>query len=52
MFVRNGIDRVDSAQGYVLTNVVPCCKQCNRAKSDLSREEFLTWVERVHAHNQ
>ncbi len=52
VFVRNGIDRVDSTQGYVLTNAVSCCKQCNRAKSDLSRDAFLAWVERVHAHNK
>ena len=27
-----GLDRLDSALGYVLDNVVPCCDDCNRCK--------------------
>ena len=50
MFVHNGIDRIDSGVGYVLNNVVPCCKQCNRAKSDLSYEEFAYWIARAYQH--
>ncbi len=51
-FVYNGIDRLDNSRGYVEGNVVSCCGRCNRAKGTMSREEFLAWVERVHAHNQ
>ena len=46
----NGIDRIDSAQGYVEGNVVPCCKACNELKSDKSREEFLRLVEAIYRH--
>lgn len=35
-----GLDRVDSNKGYTKDNVVPCCKYCNRAKSDLTTKEF------------
>jgi hypothetical protein len=48
----SGIDRVDPSKGYVLNNVVPCCKICNRAKSDLSYENFLQWVHRLSFHNR
>lgn len=46
----SGIDRVDSTQGYIDTNVVPCCSYCNRAKCDYSKEEFLVWAIRVNKH--
>lgn len=48
-FVYNGIDRVDNAAGYVLGNVVSCCGICNKAKRDLSVEDFVAWLVRVHA---
>lgn len=33
--VRSGLDRVDNTLGYIIDNVVPCCVECNVAKSDL-----------------
>jgi len=36
-----GIDRVDTKIGYVLSNCVPCCEQCNKMKMDYSEHEFL-----------
>ncbi len=27
-----GLDRVNSSHGYIMSNVVPCCSDCNRAK--------------------
>ncbi len=45
----NGIDRVNSDLGYVKSNVVPCCKYCNRAKSDLSVECFEKLIDKIHA---
>lgn len=45
---KNGIDRKDSSQGYVIENCVACCKQCNRGKLDYSYQEFLDWVKRVY----
>ena len=43
-YIYNGIDRVDSTKGYSIDNCVSCCKNCNRSKSDLSFEEFITWL--------
>lgn len=45
----NGLDRVDSQEGYTETNVVPCCKNCNFAKRALSKEEFIALVKRIAA---
>lgn len=46
-FIYNGIDRVDSSKGYIHDNVVPCCGFCNRAKIDLSVDEFKSWIKRL-----
>ena len=46
--VYNGIDRTDNTRGYILTNCVPCCKHCNRAKDTLTYVEFATWIKRIH----
>jgi hypothetical protein len=46
-FIHGGIDRVDNAQGYVMGNVVPCCRICNRAKMSMSHAEFLAWIGRL-----
>jgi len=43
----NGIDRVDSSKGYFKDNCVPCCKNCNIAKSNLSQVEFYDWLSRL-----
>lgn len=37
----NGIDREDNKLGYVEGNCLPCCKFCNRAKHDNSKEYFI-----------
>ena len=46
-FIYNGIDRIDSKLGYTLDNVVTCCEVCNRAKSDMSFDEFLSYLDRI-----
>lgn len=46
-WIYNGIDRVDSSVGYVPENVVPCCEICNKAKRDLSYEDFMAWIARL-----
>lgn len=43
----NGIDRVDSNQGYIISNCVACCSNCNRAKWELSLSEFLMHVQKI-----
>lgn len=50
-YVCGGIDRVDSAQGYVVENVVPACFVCNRAKFTMPVGDFLKWVVSVYAHS-
>ena len=49
-FIYNGIDRKDNKKGYQRENVVACCKICNRAKSDLNYEDWLTYLKRIKAH--
>jgi 5-methylcytosine-specific restriction endonuclease McrA len=43
-FYFNGLDRIDSNKSHTLDNVVPCCNQCNKAKSDRSLSEFKNWT--------
>lgn len=49
-YIYNGIDRMDSTKGYTPENCVPCCGICNRSKMDMSYQDFLAWVEKVHSH--
>ena len=46
----NGIDRVDNTKGYIIDNVVPCCKICNFAKNSLSVEQFRDWICAIYNH--
>lgn len=46
-----GLDRVDNSVGYILSNVVPCCKYCNAFKLDRSKEIFLKHVEQIYLLN-
>lgn len=45
---RVGIDRVNNDIGYQADNCVPCCFTCNSAKGELSLEQFIEWVKKVH----
>lgn len=47
---RNGIDRVDNSQGYVLSNCEPCCSRCNFAKHAMPMSEFKDWIARAYKH--
>lgn len=38
--VYTGIDRKDNTKGYITNNSVPCCKDCNYMKRELTFEEF------------
>jgi hypothetical protein len=40
----NGIDRLDNTIGYQLNNCITCCKTCNYAKSSISYNDFITWI--------
>ena len=48
-FRYTGIDRYDNTLGYTLENSVPCCKQCNRIKTDMAASEFAERLERIVA---
>jgi hypothetical protein len=43
-YIYNGLDRIDSSEGYTLDNVVPCCAWCNRMKLD--KDEF-EWYDKM-----
>lgn len=43
----NGIDRINSKEGYVLENCVTACRICNQSKSDLSLEQFKDHIKRI-----
>lgn len=47
VFSYSGVDRWDNTKGYILDNCVPCCKYCNRAKSDMPLDEFYAWQYRI-----
>lgn len=46
----NGIDRIDNEKGYDAINCIPCCFNCNRAKSDRTMGEFIDWIKDVINH--
>jgi hypothetical protein len=46
-FDYNGIDKIDANEGYVINNVVPCCKDCNVMKRKMLIHDFLQQVERI-----
>jgi len=43
----NSIDRVDNELGYIEGNMATCCPVCNRAKRDMTKEEFEEWLNRL-----
>lgn len=47
-YTYNGIDRLDSLEGYTVENSVSCCGTCNFAKREMSEQDFFTWIERVY----
>lgn len=47
-----GVDRINPLKGYLLDNVVPCCKNCNMMKWVFSKEEFLKQVEKIFNHQK
>lgn len=46
------LDRIDSSKGYIISNVVACCKICNRAKSDMNVHDFINWLQKANNHMQ
>ena len=50
-YIYNGVDRIDNSIGYIINNVVPCCKDCNIGKGTKTKEEFLEWINRVYEYS-
>lgn len=48
--VVNGIDRVDGALHYTVSNCVTCCATCNRMKMNLRGDDFVAHILRIAAH--
>ncbi len=46
-FEYSGIDRLDNRVGYYVSNVVACCKICNRMKSNMSVQGFLEHIRKI-----
>ena len=43
----SGIDRVDNSVGYIASNCVACCSNCNTAKKNMSQADFLKLANRI-----
>jgi hypothetical protein len=46
-----GLDRVDNTKGYTITNVVPCCTTCNKAKQAMGPDEYVAHCLSVVQHS-
>lgn len=44
----NGLDRINSKEGYFNNNVITCCEKCNRAKNTMTQKEFKEWIVKVY----
>ena len=47
-YLYNGIDRKNNEIGYEEYNCLPCCKDCNFAKRELSYDDFISLVKRIY----
>lgn len=43
----NGVDRIDSLQGYFLNNCVPCCEYCNIMKKNYSLDFWFQHMKKI-----
>lgn len=43
-----GVDRVNSSDGYLVGNSVPCCKKCNFAKHIMLENEFKQHIIKIY----
>lgn len=46
----HSIDRVDSSRSYEIDNIVACCFDCNRMKSDYGADYFLRHIAKIYLH--
>lgn len=45
-----GVDRMINSLGYINENCVPCCKVCNRGKSNMDYCDFINYITRIKEH--
>lgn len=45
--IYSGIDRINSNKNYTKDNIVPCCRICNYAKSNMDVLKFKGWAIRL-----
>lgn len=50
-YIYNGVDRCDNTLGYHAANLAACCGRCNVAKSNLTFDELMEWVQCVYLYN-
>jgi len=43
----NGLDRIDSDNGYLIYNVRACCSKCNYMKHRMSKDKFLQHIKKI-----
>ena len=43
----NGVDRKDNSLGYLSSNILPACKDCNYMKRDKSYKDFISYLQRA-----
>lgn len=48
IIIFNGIDRIDNLIGYESNNIVPCCKYCNIAKAQMTKEYFYEHITKIY----
>lgn len=51
-YIYNGIDRFEPSLGYIKSNCVPACKNCNFAKRNMNSDEFLSLIKRIYDHQR
>ncbi len=49
-YIYSGIDRKNPKEGYTVDNCVPCCRRCNFAKRDETKEEFIKRITTIYNH--
>jgi len=42
-----GLDRVDNCKGYLINNIVPCCKICNKMKLTMTQDELIIRCKKI-----
>lgn len=48
----NGIDRINSKEGYTIENCVSCCTSCNYAKHTLTKQDFINKIIKIYENLQ